>query len=100
MLKYELSDLYDMTMEQLRELNSEVVTVIRGMQARSQQEAALAFKPGDFVLIERKKWPFGVLKIRVTKINQKTLSGFEVAADGTDSPKRWKVSPTLCTKAT
>ena len=79
-----------MSDEQLRELNHQVVAVMRHRHSVKAMTAVAAFRPGDKVQFTGK---YGEkLTATVDKINQKTVS--VTTTDG----GRWKVSAGLLSK--
>lgn len=75
---------------QLRQLNSEVVQMIRANHARKMQTAARQFYVGDLVEFVDKNG--AKHRMRIERINAKTMS-----VKGVDNPRlQGRVSPTLC----
>lgn len=88
--------LNSMTTEELRSLNSRVVAMIRDRQDREAWRKARSFAPGQIVQFKDKLGY--VRKMRVQRVNVKTVSGFELDSGG--SPmlfKQWRVSPQFLT---
>lgn len=80
----------EMTLQELREVNRLNCGLIQKAHAERQQKLLSKFKVGD--LVEFINGKGGRTRIRVSRINAKTLSGNEV--EGSKSP--WRVSPSLC----
>jgi hypothetical protein len=82
----------NLTVDELRDLNSYVVAKVNEYSRKRQIEASKQFRIGDIISFRAKK-RFKPVIITVERINPKTLSGMEI-----DSTIRWNVNPTLCKK--
>lgn len=85
-----------MDVNQLLEVNKMVVNTIRFKQGQQERLAATRFMPGTRAKFHSDKRGRTVT-IRIDKINQKTVSGTEVASDGTMTMRTWRVSPSMLT---
>lgn len=79
----------------LRELNNAVVTILNEKLRRKTALAASAFAPGDHVCFYDRR-NVRVVTMQVTRINAKTVSGFEVGRPSTT----WRVSPSMLSHVT
>ncbi|WP_162098833.1 hypothetical protein [Cupriavidus taiwanensis] len=81
----------------LRTLNHAVVGVIRERQAAKQREVAISLRIGGIASFYSRK-DGKTVKIRIDRLNMKTVSGTEVDPT-THKPtfRTWRVSPSLLT---
>lgn len=84
---------------ELHEVNRLVVSQINYMNRIEQSKSASRFGIGDRAAFRESK--FGrLVTIRIDRINQKTISGTELNADGNVIAGRtWRVSPSLLSPA-
>ena len=86
-----LPNISTMGLPDLQELNRHTVHRIRQLHAARAVAAAAKFKIGDLVeFVDNRRGQ--KVRIRISRINTKTLSGNEV--DGIQVP--WRVPPTMC----
>jgi len=84
-----------MSDEQLRELNSGIIAVLRQRQTFRMQSVLTGFKVGDKVEFHSNKFGGTTVTARITKLNQKTCSCVELLKSGADSNRTWRVAATL-----
>lgn len=81
--------------DELRQLNGDVVAHLNHSHRIKQAEAMNTLQVGtiaDFTSVNLRK----TIRIRVTKFNQKTVSGQQInIPDGTDMMATWRVAPSM-----
>lgn len=90
---YTIAQLKEMDETTLRQLNRDVVTVIRNKVEMEQRRAANKFRLGDKATFRDKTGRTVVMEI--TKFNSKTVGGVELGADGRKTFRNWRVAPSL-----
>lgn len=84
-----------LSVEQLRNINSDVVSHINHRQRLTQMKAMTSLHVGQLVEFTSSKL-HKTIRIRITKLNQKTVSGRQInIPDGTDMMGEWKVAPSM-----
>lgn len=88
-----IDDLPTLTGTEIDEL---VDAVNRKVRAR-QREATQQFSEGQIVEWDSRKRGRGLIRMKIERVNQKSLTGYEVDAKGARIPglRGWKVSATL-----
>lgn len=80
---------------QLREVNNDVIAHLNHQQRIRQMDAMRTLRVGTIAEFTSSKL-HKTIRIRVTKLNQKTVSGQQInIADGTDMMASWNVAPSL-----
>lgn len=83
---------------QLLAINKAVCDEIRQRRSTVARESVREFKFGDrarFYSDKFRKW----ITINVTRLNSKTVSGYEVSDEGVEMPHRqWRVAPSILMK--
>lgn len=90
-----LAALTALTYEQIQDLLPDINRIIRAKGSERQQEAAAEFRVGQIVEFDSRKRGV-VVRIKIERINRRTLSGFEVDAKGKRiAGPGWKVAPSF-----
>lgn len=81
----------DMSMEELRALNEEVVARMRALHANKSRDLLSNFRIGQIVQFRANKGPWSpLLTARIDALNQKTASVTVI-----DTGKKWRVHPSF-----
>ena len=82
----------------LREVNSEVVSRINDCIVRKEQDAARGWAVGDMAKFFRES-ELRFVTIKISSINWKSVSGYEIDKTGKETSIRWRVAPSQLQKA-
>jgi len=82
-----------MTEDQLRDVNRIVCSAIRDRMRQNSRAVMRSFRHGQIVSFWSKKGR--MVKIRIDRFNEKSVSGTEILSDGSIGFTTWRVSPGL-----